>query len=140
MPNELAERGILMQLSLLSHKIISILLKYGEGGELTEKQKETLLRGKELILDKIIKASKLCTGEEISDISGLWEGIRLYGYALVALADINSGSFDISLFEKISATISAIDAGEKRETLDSTWARRFFQSFDEQIRPRRILS
>jgi len=151
MPNELAERGILARLSLLCQKIISILLKYGEGERLTEKERKTLLRGKELILDKIIKAAKLCEGEQIENISDLWEGIRLYGYALVAVkifennfyfrsVILNSTGFKISnFFVELSVTINNISTC--REPICSgVLARIFFEEFEKQIRPRRILS
>ena len=150
MPNEFAERGILPRLSMLCNKIVLILLKYNEGKELSKKEKEALLRGKDLILDKLTKFAELIEGDKIKDESGLWERMKLYGYALAALhifkdnsyfetVIFNSSGLKISNFFKVLSR--AIDnISTCKEPICSGWMpMKFFESFEEQIRPHRLL-
>ncbi|MBU6431406.1 MAG: hypothetical protein KGJ58_01630 [Patescibacteria group bacterium] len=146
---DLSELGTLRRLSLLSNKVVLILLKYQRGEQLIEKEKEALLRGKDLILDKLAKFAKLIEGEKIENESGLWQGMKLYGYALVALEifkdDVyyknvvfNSSELKTSkLFKELSAEIDNI-ATCNEPICSGKHSKEFFKAFEEQIRPHQV--
>lgn len=152
---DLTDQDVLLRLSLLCKKIVLILLKYQRGEPLAKNEKKVLLRGKDLILDKILKATKSCAGyEKINDgiISCLQEGMILYGYALTSLksrvlwkqlcffrfADFD-GSIDFRIpnfFIALLASLSDI-VGGKIIDKDVNLLVKFFREFEKQIRPRR---
>lgn len=146
---DFTDLGNSCRLSLLSSKIVLILLKYQHGASLVKKEKEALLRGKDLILDKLAKFAKLIEGEKIEDESGLWEGMKLYGYALIALEifkdDVyyksvvfNSAELKISkFFKELSTEIDNI-ATCNEPICSGKHSKNFFQAFKEQIRPNRV--
>lgn len=146
---DLSELGTLCRLSLLSNKIVLILLKYQRGEPLVKKEKEALLRGKDLILDKLAKFAKLIEGEKIENESGLWQGMKLYGYALVALEifkdDVyyKSVVFDSSelkiskLFKELSIEIDNI-ATCNEPICPGEHSKKFFQAFEEQIESHQV--
>lgn len=147
---DLRKEGSLAKCCILSNKVWILLLdqlkldRQNLNNYLNATEKAMLLRAKNLIIVKIMKAAKLCHGEEVDDISGLSEGIELYGYALPIMREIDqninfSDNGIIKFIKKIDMAISFLiekrdeksHDNDMRESLLIT--KNFFKFFAENL-------